>query len=138
MAATFFKADCLEIGDSLVEEERVQFASDFKRTAKEKGSNLLLPVDVVVADDFSATASHRTVGVTDIPTGWRVMDIGPQTISLFENALNASKTVVWNGPMGVFETPPFDRGTTAIAVALADATGFHERLLYSFEKSPLR
>ncbi len=125
MAATFFKAEGLEIGDSLVEEERVQFASDFKRTAKEKGLNLLLPVDVVVADDFSATASHRTVGIADIPAGWRVMDIGPQTISLFENALNVSKTVVWNGPMGVFEWEPFAQGTIRIAnvlSGLSDAT----------------
>ncbi len=125
MAATFFKAEGLEIGDSLVEEERVQFASDFKRTAKEKGLNLLLPVDVVVADDFSATASHRIVGIADIPAGWRVMDIGPQTISLFENALNVSKTVVWNGPMGVFEWEPFAQGTIRIAnvlSGLSDAT----------------
>ena len=125
MAATFFKADGLEIGDSLLEEERVQFASEFKQTAKAKGLNLLLPVDIVIADDFSATANHRTVGIADIPTGWRVMDIGPQTISLFEDALNASKTVVWNGPMGVFEWEPFAQGTVRIAnvlSSLSDAT----------------
>ncbi|MCH7786650.1 MAG: phosphoglycerate kinase [Chloroflexi bacterium] len=125
MAATFFKAKGLEIGDSLLEEERVQFASEFMRTSKDNGLELLLPVDVVIADSFSATASHRTVGIADIPTGWRVMDIGPQTISLFEKALRTSKTVVWNGPMGVFEWEPFAQGTVRIAnvlSSLSDAT----------------
>ena len=120
MAATFFKAKGLEIGDSLLEEERVQFASEFMRTSKDKSLELLLPVDVVIADSFSATASHRTVGITDIPLGWRVMDIGLQTISLFEKALRVSKTVVWNGPMGVFEWEPFAQGTVRLASVLAD------------------
>ena len=120
MAATFFKAKGLEIGDSLLEEERVQFASEFMRTSKDNGLELLLPVDVVIADSFSATASHRTVGITDIPSGWRIMDIGPQTISLFEKALRVSKTVVWNGPMGVFEWEPFAQGTVRLASVLAD------------------
>ena len=119
MAATFFKAQGLEIGDSLVEEDRVQFAQDLMQASSQKGRDLLLPIDVVIADDFSATAGHRTVSVAEIPAGWRVMDIGPESASLFEKALMPSKTLLWNGPMGVFEWNPYAQGTIRLANTLA-------------------
>ena len=120
MAATFLKAKRLEVGDSLVEEDRIPFAENFMRTAQSRGLDLLLPVDVVIADAFSALADHRTAAVSDIPLGWRIMDIGPRTASLFEEALRASRTVLWNGPMGVFEWEPFAQGTGRIAHTLAE------------------
>ena len=120
MAATFLKARGLEVGDSLVEADRVPFAENFVRTAQSSGLTLHLPVDVVIADAFSATAHHRTVEATDIPAGWQTMDIGPRTASLFEEALKASRTVLWNGPMGVFEWEPFAQGTVRIAHTLAE------------------
>ncbi|MCI0440227.1 MAG: phosphoglycerate kinase [Chloroflexi bacterium] len=125
MAATFLKAQGHEVGDSLLEEERVRFAADFIQTAKGKSINLLLPVDVVVADDFKENANHRTVDVSRIEKGWRVMDIGPKTAARFAEALRPCKTVVWNGPMGVFEWAAFREGTVKVANAIAslkDAT----------------
>ncbi len=125
MAATFLKAQGHEIGDSLLEEERVRFASDFIEAAKARGINLLLPVDVVVADDFKENAKHRTVDVSKVEKGWRVMDIGPKTAARFAEALRPCKTVVWNGPMGVFEWAAFKEGTAKVANAIAslkDAT----------------
>ena len=120
MAATFLKAKGLEVGESLIEEDRVRFASEMMDAAHAKGRAPLVPVDVVVADSFSATARHRTVEISDIPPGWRVMDIGPRTVSLFMEALRHCKTVLWNGPMGVFEWEPFSTGTVQMAHAVAD------------------
>ena len=120
MAATFLKAKGLEVGESLIEEDRVQFASELMDIPQAQGRAPLIPVDVVVADTFSATAKHRTVEVSDIPSGWRVMDIGPRTVSLFQEALRPCRTVLWNGPMGVFEWESFSRGTAQIAHAVAD------------------
>ena len=119
MSATFLKSTGLETGDSLVEEDRLGFARELVRTARQRGLNLLLPVDVVIADTFSESARYRTVDAGDIPTGWRSMDVGPQTIELFEEALAPCRTVIWNGPLGVFEWEPFSRGTARIARALA-------------------
>ncbi len=123
MAATFLKARGLQVGDSLVEEDRVQFAAEFMRSAQGRGLKLLLPVDAVIADAFAENASHRTVGVEQIPTGWRIMDIGPRTVSAYEAALRQARTVVWNGPMGVFEWKAFAQGTERIARALAGLKG---------------
>ena len=120
MAATFLKARGLEIGDSLVEEERTPFAAEFSR---KQDSKLHLPVDAVIADAFSADAAHRRVRADGIPQGWRIMDIGPETGSCFEKALAPCKTVVWNGPMGVFEWKPFSQGTRAVAESLASLDG---------------
>ena len=122
MAATFLKAKGLEVGDSLVEDERLQDASEIIRAAEEHGLSFLLPEDVVIADSFSETASHRVVDVSDIPQSWRIMDIGPRSTLSFEGALASAGTVVWNGPMGVFEWEPFASGTTRIARALAGLT----------------
>ena len=119
MAATFLKAGGLEVGESLVEEGRVRFAAQFMQTARDNGLDLLLPVDVVIADAFSEDANHRIVDVSKTSPTWMIMDIGPRTVSLFEQALRPCKTVVWNGPMGVFEWEPFAQGTAGVANVLA-------------------
>lgn len=116
MANTFIKAQGHEIGASLVEDDKVELAKDL---LKRGGKKILLPVDVVVADAFAADAKHRTVAVDKVPAGWRILDIGPKTVEEFAAALKKAKTVVWNGPMGVFEFPAFAAGTVAIAKALA-------------------
>ncbi len=125
MAATFFKAYGLRVGDSLVEHEWVPFARDFLARAAGSGLELRLPTDVVIADDFAQDAATRVVGVGAIPDGWRVMDIGPQTAAEFAGAVSDCVTVLWNGPMGVFEWPAFAQGTVRLAETLAqmdDAT----------------
>ena len=125
MAATFFKAHGLPVGDSLVEDEWVPFARDFIERAAESGLELRLPTDVVIADDFAQDAAARVVGVGAIPDGWRVMDVGPQTAAEFASAVSDCGTVLWNGPMGVFEWPAFAQGTVRLAETLArmdDAT----------------
>jgi phosphoglycerate kinase len=121
MANTFFKAQGLEVGDSLVEEDSLEIAREL---LAEGGDKLVLPVDVVVADAFAADANHKVVGVDEVEPGWRILDIGPATIAHFANRLAPAKTVVWNGPMGVFEFPAFAKGTLAVAGILAglDAT----------------
>jgi phosphoglycerate kinase len=90
------------------------------KKAEEKGVKLLLPVDTVIADDFSNDANHKVVTAGEIPDGWQGLDIGPKTIEIFSNAVKEAKTVVWNGPMGCFEMPNFAAGTEAVAKALAE------------------
>ena len=116
MANTFFKAQGMEMADSLVEPDALQTAKDLLAAGKGK---LHLPVDFVIADAFSKNAKHKTIPVGDVPAGWRVMDIGPQTITAFSAWIENAATVVWNGPMGVFEMKPFAKGTFALAKALA-------------------
>ena len=122
MIFTFFKAQGLEIGKSLLEADRVEMAREILTAAEKSNTRLVLPVDVVVADKFEAGANTRVVPVTEIPPDWLGVDIGPKTISLFTEILNSAKTVVWNGPMGVFEIPDFAKGTEAIARHLAEIT----------------
>ena len=122
MIFTFYKAMGKEIGDSLVEEDKIGLAEETLAKAKAKNVKLLLPSDAVVADTFSNDAAHKTVSVDNIEKGWRGLDIGPDTIKLFSEVVLNSKTVVWNGPMGVFEMSNFAAGTQAIAQSLADAT----------------
>jgi phosphoglycerate kinase len=117
MANTFLKAQGYEVGESLVEDDKLEVARGLLAEAE---ARLVLPVDVVIADAFSADAQRRTVGVDEVPSGWRILDIGPQTVALFKEKLAGAKTVVWNGPMGVFEFAPFAEGTQAIAGALAE------------------
>ncbi len=119
MAATFLKAKGIAIGASLVEDDRIETAAKLLKSAK----GLVLPEDVVIADAFAENADRRTVKVTDIPSGWRIMDIGPKTIKLFKNTLATAKTVVWNGPMGVAEWEPFLEGTAQVAKTLASLSG---------------
>jgi phosphoglycerate kinase len=120
MASTFIKARGMEVGDSLIEEDMVATARDLMREAESKGVPLLLPTDVVVADKFSADAAHQTVGVNAIPIGWRIMDIGPDSLRTFCDALADCKTVFWNGPLGVAEFPAFAEGSQALALDLAE------------------
>ena len=123
MAYTFFKAKGYEIGNSLLDAESIDLAKDLMKEAEERGVNLLLPVDTVVAKEFAADAEHKTVASNEIPEGWQGLDIGEKTIELFRKTILEAKTVVWNGPMGVFEFPAFAVGTKAIAQACADCSG---------------
>ena len=118
MAYTFLKAQGHNIGKSLCEDDQLQYARDMIAKAKELNVQFLLPVDNIAADAFSNDANIQTVS-DDIPEGWMALDIGPKTIELYANAIKGAKTVVWNGPMGVSEMPPFDAGTRAVADAIA-------------------
>ncbi len=124
MAYTFLKAQGNEIGDSLLDEEKLDYCLNMIEKAKEKGVKLLLPVDTVVATKFDENAEYKTVKANEIPAGWQGLDIGEETQKLFADAIKGAKTVVWNGPMGVFEFPNFAKGTIAVAKAMAqtDAT----------------
>ena len=116
MANTFFRAQGLEMGDSLVENDSLDVAADLMAKG---GDKLVLPVDVVLADAFADDAATKVVPVGDVPAGWRILDIGPETMKLFAEQVEQAKTVVWNGPMGVFEMAPFAQGTFGVARALA-------------------
>ncbi len=122
MIFTFYKARGLNVGKSLVEEDKLELAKSLEAKAKEKGVELLLPTDVVVADNFAADAQAQTVSVESIPDGWMGLDIGPDAIKVFQEALADCKCVIWNGPMGVFEFDKFAKGTEAIAQTLAEIT----------------
>ena len=124
IGSTFLKALKLDIGQSSVDKDKVGLAQWLMEQADKKGVHLLLPTDVVVADRYAPNARSKTVPITGVPSGWYVMDIGPQTIELFEAKLRKSKTIIWNGPVGVFEFPKFSKGTQAVADLLAglDAT----------------
>lgn len=117
MANTFFKAQGIAIGDSLVEDDAIDTAADL---IQEKSSKLQLPIDVVLADEFSAHANHKVMKIGPIPDGWRIMDIGPETVDVYTQIVQKASTIVWNGPMGVFEFEPFARGTDGIAKAVAE------------------
>ncbi|NOZ28449.1 MAG: phosphoglycerate kinase [Chloroflexi bacterium] len=117
MANTFLQAQGYDMAESLVEEDSLDTA---KQLLQEGEGKIFLPVDLVVADAFDANANHKVVPVDEVPAGWRALDIGPATVAHFSNRLAGAKTVVWNGPMGVFEFPAFAKGTVAIAQALAD------------------
>jgi phosphoglycerate kinase len=120
MANTFFKAQGYNIGKSLVEDEAIDTARSLLQKGGEK---LVLPVDAVIGDAFDNNANVRTISVKDdVPDGWSIYDIGPNTIAAFGQKLSGAKTIIWNGPMGVFEIPKFAKGTNAIAQILADET----------------
>jgi phosphoglycerate kinase len=121
MAYTFLKAKGLEIGKSIVDLEKLGLAKELMEKAKAMGVTFLLPVDVVVADRFAEDADVKVVGVSEIPQDWQALDIGPKTGEEFSQEIAEAKTVVWNGPMGVFEMKPFAEGTRRIAQALADS-----------------
>jgi phosphoglycerate kinase len=122
MAYTFFKAQGHQVGKSLCEDDFLDKATALLERAKDVGHEIVLPVDNVVARERKPGASCKVVGL-DIDDDWLGLDIGPETRKLFAKKLAGAKTIVWNGPMGVFETPPFDEGTKAVALAVADATG---------------
>jgi phosphoglycerate kinase len=120
MANTFLKAKGLAVADSLVEEEAVETA---KSLLAEGSGKLHLPVDLVIADKFDAAAEKKTIPVGNVPAGWRILDIGPKTVEAYAKELKGAGTVVWNGPMGVFEFPEFAKGTFGVAKAVADCGG---------------
>jgi phosphoglycerate kinase len=122
MAYTFLKADGHPIGKSLVEDEKLDLARRLRQEAQEKHFALLLPVDHVVGAEFKADTATKIVSVHDTPDGWMGLDIGPKTIDTYKQKISTAKTIVWNGPMGVFEMPAFAKGTLAIAKAIAAAT----------------
>ncbi len=123
MAYTFFKAMGLEIGKSLLEEEKIDLAKSLIEKAQAKGVNLLLPIDTLVADKFGEDANVMSVDRDQIPADWEGLDIGEKTRVLFADAVKNAKTVIWNGPMGVFEIEKFAGGTKAVAAALAECAG---------------
>ncbi len=122
MIFTFYKARGLSVGKSLVEEDKLELAKSLEVKAKEKGVELLLPTDVVVADNFAPDANAQTVSIESIPDGWMGLDIGPDAVKVFQAALKQCKSAIWNGPMGVFEFDKFAAGTEAIANTLAELT----------------
>jgi phosphoglycerate kinase len=122
MANTFLLAQGYSIGDSLVETSSLDLAKRMIDLAASRGTKLLLPTDAVVADAFAPDANTQVVPVTAVPAGWRILDIGPDTRTVYAAEIAKAKTVIWNGPMGVFEMPAFAHGTRAVAQALADSS----------------
>lgn len=118
MANTFLKAQGLEVGDSLVEPEALETA---RQLLQEGSKKLHLPLDLVIANAFAAEAEHKIIPCGNVPAGWRILDIGPETVKAYGKVIREAKTVVWNGPMGVFEFPAFAKGTFGIAQALAES-----------------
>jgi phosphoglycerate kinase len=119
MANTLLKAQGTDVGASLVEEDKLDDARSFLAAAQAQGRHVALPQDVVVVRDLSADAPSRTIAVEDVSDDWKIVDIGPETVSAFGNLVDNAGTIVWNGPMGIFELPPFATGTRAVAQALA-------------------
>lgn len=124
LAYTFFKAQGHEIGQSLLDDTKLEASLGFIEKAKKLGKNFVLPVDVVVADDFSANANHKEVDIDSIPADWEGVDIGPKTRAMYAEIIKNSKLVVWNGPMGVFEIDIFANGTHEVAKACATTEGY--------------
>jgi len=120
MANTFLKARGIAIGDSLVEDDFVDKAREVLADAETRGVPVLLPTDVVIADEFKADANHETVPVSAIPPGWRIMDVGPDTLETYQEALGECGTIFWNGTLGVAEFPTFAEGSLSLAMTLAD------------------
>jgi phosphoglycerate kinase len=123
MIFTFYKARGLSVGKSLVEEDKLELAKELEAKAAAKGVQFLLPTDVVLADNFAPDANSQIAKVEAIPDGWMGLDIGPDSVKVFQDALADCKTVIWNGPMGVFEFDKFATGTNAIATTLAELSG---------------
>ncbi|MCA1033798.1 MULTISPECIES: phosphoglycerate kinase [Bacillaceae] len=121
LAYTFVKAQGHEIGKSLLEEDKIDLANSFMKKAEEKGVKFYMPVDVLVADDFSEDANIKEVSIEEIPSDWEALDIGPKTRAIYQDVIKSSKLVIWNGPMGVFELNAFAGGTKAVAEALAES-----------------
>ena len=122
MAFTFFKAKGLEIGKSLCETDKIEFASQMLDQAEKLGVRMLLPLDILAADEFKADSPYSLVAPEAIPSDKMGLDVGPETIKTFTDVITSSKTILWNGPMGVFEMPAFSKGTEAVAQALVKAT----------------
>ncbi|WP_374721496.1 phosphoglycerate kinase [Peribacillus tepidiphilus] len=124
LAYTFIKAQGYEIGKSLLEEDKIELAKSFMEKAKEKGVQFHMPIDAVVATEFSPDAESKVVDIDSIPSDWEALDIGPKTRELYADIIKKSKLVIWNGPMGVFEFDQFAGGTKAVAEALAESDAY--------------
>lgn len=124
LACTFLKAKGYEIGNSLLEEDKIDLAKEFMKKAEEKGVKFYIQTDAVVADAFKEDANNKIVAANEIPEGWMCLDIGPETQATYRDVILNSKLVVWNGPMGVFEMEAFSGGTKEVAQALADTKGY--------------
>ena len=124
LSYTFLKAQGYDIGQSLLEEDKIDLAKGFIQKAKDKGVQLLLPIDVVVANEFSKDAETKIVDVDAIPSDWMGLDIGTKTIEKFAEVIKNSKLIIWNGPMGVFEMDKFANGTRSVANAMAETAGY--------------
>lgn len=124
LSYTFSKAQGYSIGKSLVEEDKIELAKGFIEKAKEKGVQLHLPVDAVVANEFSKDAETKIVDINEIPDDWMGLDIGPKTTSEYADVIKNSKLIIWNGPMGVFEMEPFANGTKSVAEAMAETAAY--------------
>ncbi|QUW23327.1 phosphoglycerate kinase [Sporosarcina sp. Marseille-Q4063] len=124
LSYTFLKAQGYEIGKSLLEEDKMDLALSFMKKAEENGVKIYLPIDVVVADDFSTDANTKVVDLNSIPEDWEGLDIGPKTADLYADVIANSKLIIWNGPMGVFELEPFENGTKRVAEAMAETNGY--------------
>ncbi|WP_179009460.1 phosphoglycerate kinase [Winogradskyella forsetii] len=122
MTFTFVKAQGGKIGDSICEDDKMELALDILKQAKAKGVQIHLPVDVIAADAFSNTANTKVCDVTEIPDGWQGLDAGPKSREIFDDVVNKSNTILWNGPLGVFEMESFDKGTIALGNSIAKAT----------------
>lgn len=124
LAYTFLKAKGYEVGNSLLEEDKIELAKEFMEKAEAKGVKLYMMEDAVIADDFSADANIKVVPSNEIPKDWESLDIGPKTAATFRDVVLNSKLIIWNGPMGVFEMEPFSNGTKEVAKALAETSGY--------------
>jgi 3-phosphoglycerate kinase len=123
MAYTFLLAQDIPVGNSIVEKDKVDLAKSIMEKAKVKGVKFLLPLDHVIADDFSADANIETTDKPGIKDGWESLDVGPKSVLAFSKEINAAKTLIWNGPVGVFELAPFAFGTRGLADAVAASSG---------------
>lgn len=124
LSFTFIKAQGFDIGKSLLEEDKIELAKSFIEKAKEKGVELHIPIDAVVANEFSKDADTKVVGVDEIPADWMGLDIGPKTAEKYAEVIKQSKLIIWNGPMGVFEMDKFANGTKTVADAMAETAGY--------------
>ncbi|MFM8775141.1 MAG: phosphoglycerate kinase [Actinomycetota bacterium] len=124
MAFTFLRAEGLQVGDSLLEEDMIPVARQILADARVRGVEIVLPLDVVIAKEISADAETEVVEASAIPAGWKGLDIGPATVAAFADDLAHARTIVWNGPMGVFEVAPFAEGTRGVAAAMAGSAAF--------------
>jgi phosphoglycerate kinase len=122
MTYTFIKAQGGKIGDSICEDDKMELALDILKQAKEKNVKIHLPVDVLAADAFDNNANTQVVDVTNIPNGWQGLDCGPKSKAIFDKVVNESKTILWNGPLGVFEMETFASGTIELGNSIAEAT----------------
>ena len=121
MANTFLRARGFSLGNSLYEEDKLAVAEEILQGSESSRAKIIIPVDVTVTEELRAGAAFKVVKAEEIPEGWSAVDLGPETVKIFRNTIAASKTVIWNGPLGAYEFPPFNRGTQEVAEAVANS-----------------